>query len=137
MKRLTKILCVALTLALALSLTAVFVACDQGTMTEGTAKTTYKDTEISISVKVTVNDDKVTAITITNSDKAATASTWLTKFNAESAKVINSLVGKTVEYVKGLKTSYVAEENSLEVVATGATVSSNLLVVAVQNALSK
>lgn len=140
MKRITKIMLIAMTLALAVCMVAVMAACNQPAAPvtkDGSATTNYKGTDITISVKVTVENSTITAIEIVDGTKAATGEKWQTKFDAESANVINSLVGKTVDAVNALTTSFVAEENTLEVVATGATISSNLLVKAVQDALSK
>lgn len=78
MKKMTRILVVLLTVAMASTFVLALAACNPTNTTTdnyiyvGQASTTYHDTEISIEVKVTVSNDKLTKVEIVNADDAGT-----------------------------------------------------------------
>ena len=143
MKKMTRILVVLLTVAMASTFVLALAACNPTNTTTdnyiyvGQASTTYHDTEISIEVKVTVSNDKLTKVEIVNADDAGTTQGFTDTFKkGAQAFADNYLVGKTVAEIKALKVSYDENTNKIEGVVTGATISSNLMVEAIQNALN-
>ncbi len=127
-----------MTLALAFTTVTLLAACNSSDnyIYVGQAQTTYHDTLISVEVKVTVSNNKLTKIEIVDADNAGSTASFTDTFKAGAQAFADTLVGKTVEEVKALKVSYDENSNTLENVVTGATISSNLMVEAVQNALN-
>lgn len=143
MKKMTRILVVLLTVAMASTFVLALAACNPTNTTTdnyiyvGQASATYKDTEIKIEVKVTVSNDKLTKIEIVNADNAGTTQGFTDTFKKGAQAFADEyLVGKTVAEIKALKVNYDESANEIEGVVTGATISSNLLVEAIQNALN-
>lgn len=143
MKKMTRILVVLLTVAMASTFVLALAACNPTNTTTdnyiyvGQASTTYHDTEISIEVKVTVSNDKLTKVEIVNADDAGTTQGFTDTFKKGAQAFADEyLVGKTVAEIKALKVNYDESANEIEGVVTGATISSNLLVEAIQNALN-
>lgn len=137
MKKVTKLVAGVVLAASVAATAGALTGCGPSTETyTGSEVTNYRGTNISIGVDVTVTDGEITAITIADSSVVATGDKWATPFNDGKEALVNSLIGKTVDEVKALTTTYNSKENSLETVATGATVSSNVFVKAVQNALN-
>lgn len=102
----------------------------------GTATTNYYSTDITINTVVAVKDGKISELYVSDDSVIATGGNWITKFNAGVAAMNTSLIGKTVAEVLALETTYTPAENTLGTVATGATVSSNLYVASIKDALS-
>lgn len=102
----------------------------------GTATTNYHSTDITINTVVAVKDGKISELYVSDDSVIATGDNWITKFNAGVAAMNTSLIGKTVAEVLALETTYTPAENTLGTVATGATVSSNLYVASIKDALS-
>lgn len=145
MKKMTRILVVLLTVAMASTFVLALTACNPTTTTTttdnyiyvGQASATYHDTVITIEVKVTVTNDKLTKVEIVNADEAGTTQGFTDTFkNGAQAFIDGQLIGKTVAEIKALKVNYDESANEIQGVVTGATISSNLLVEAIQNALN-
>ena len=144
MKKMTRILVVLLTVAMASTFVLALTACNPTNTTTvdnyiyvGQASTTYHDTEITIEVKVTVSNDKLTKVEIVNADNAGSTQSFTETFKKGAQAFADQyLVGKTVAEIKALKVSYDESTNEIEGVVTGATISSNLMVEAIQNALN-
>lgn len=102
----------------------------------GTATTNYHSKDITINTVVAVKDGKISELYVSDDSVIATGDNWITKFNAGVAAMNTSLIGKTVAEVLALETTYTPAENTLGTVATGATVSSNLYVASIKDALS-
>lgn len=111
-----------------------------GTTYKGSASTTYRNKEISISVSVEVDENKIIDIKIDNDSAAATADAFIQKWNEGKDNVIAQLKGKTVTEVLAYTTDVEnagGEAAYKGEVATGATITSNLFIRAVQDALTK
>lgn len=146
MKKFWKLASVGLACSMAVAGLAAFSGCDNDPTTVekevnhyiyvGYAETEYHDTKISLKVNVTVTDNKISAIEVVDYANSASTDGFVKTFRDGAEAFIGTLINQSVSDVKALTVSYDAKENTIENVVAGATVSSNLLVEAVQNGLN-